>query len=72
MNSECCAVTLAVERPVTPPAGPYSQAIVAGAEKRALTLPPSSNFESLTGKGVTGIVDGRKVALGNAALMERA
>jgi Cu+-exporting ATPase len=32
--------------------------------------PPSvRDFESITGKGVTGVVDGRKVALGNRALM---
>ncbi|MDV3257070.1 MAG: heavy metal translocating P-type ATPase [Sphingomonas sp.] len=48
---------------------PLAAAIVEGAEERGLALPASSDFESLTGKGVTGTVDGRSVALGNAALM---
>ena len=48
---------------------PLAAAIVEGAEERAIKLPASSDFESVTGKGVTGTVEGRKVALGNAALM---
>ena len=48
---------------------PLAAAIVEGAEERGLDLPASSDFASHTGKGVTGTVDGRKVALGNAALM---
>jgi Cu+-exporting ATPase len=48
---------------------PLAAAIVEGAGERNLQLPESGDFESHTGKGVTGIVDGRKVALGNAALM---
>jgi Cu+-exporting ATPase len=49
---------------------PLAAAIVEGAGERKLDLPPSSDFQSHTGKGVTGSVDGRKVALGNAALMK--
>ena len=48
---------------------PLAAAIVEGAEERGLKLPASSDFESQTGKGVTGIVDNRRVALGNAVLM---
>ena len=48
---------------------PLAAAIVEGAEDRGLDLPPSSDFQSITGKGVSGTVDSRKVALGNAALM---
>jgi Cu+-exporting ATPase len=48
---------------------PLAAAIVEGAEARAIDLPPSSDFESHTGKGVTGTVDGRKVSLGNAPMM---
>ena len=48
---------------------PLAAAIVEGAEERGVKLPASSDFESHTGKGVTGTVDGHKVALGNAALM---
>jgi Cu+-exporting ATPase len=49
---------------------PLAAAIVEGAGERKLELPPSSDFQSHAGKGVTGSVDGRKVALGNAALMK--
>jgi Cu+-exporting ATPase len=48
---------------------PLAAAIVEGAEDRGLTLPASSDFESRTGKGVVGSAEGRKVALGNVALM---
>ena len=48
---------------------PLAAAIVEGAEERGVALPPSGDFESHTGKGVTGTVESRKVALGNAALM---
>ncbi|MDA1184930.1 MAG: heavy metal translocating P-type ATPase [Acidobacteria bacterium] len=49
---------------------PLAAAIVNGAEGREVTLSQTDAFESITGKGVTGRVDGRKVALGNLALME--
>lgn len=48
---------------------PLAAAIVEGAEERGIEVPASSDFDSVTGKGVTGMVEGRKVALGNAALM---
>ena len=48
---------------------PLAAAIVEGAEERALDIPTSEDFQSHTGKGVVGTADGRKVALGNAALM---
>ena len=48
---------------------PLAAAIVDGAEERGVDVPPSSGFESHTGKGVTGTAESRKVALGNAALM---
>jgi Cu+-exporting ATPase len=49
---------------------PLAAAIVAGAEEKALALAPVSTFESLTGKGVTGEVNGRRVAIGNPKLLE--
>jgi Cu+-exporting ATPase len=49
---------------------PLAAAIVEGANDRGIGLPESSNFASITGKGVTGQVAGRQVALGNAALLE--
>jgi Cu+-exporting ATPase len=48
---------------------PLATAIVQGAEERGVDIPATANFASLTGKGVSGEVDGRKVALGNAALV---
>jgi Cu+-exporting ATPase len=49
---------------------PLAAAIVNGAEAREITLSQTDEFESVTGKGVTGRVDGRSVALGNRALLE--
>ena len=51
---------------------PLAAAIVEGAEERGIELPPTDKFNSVTGKGVTGTVDGRSVALGNAAMMRDA
>ncbi|WP_157353965.1 heavy metal translocating P-type ATPase [Aromatoleum toluclasticum] len=48
---------------------PLAEAIVAGAEDRGVKLTNAEDFEALTGKGVTGVVEGRAVALGNAALL---
>ena len=48
---------------------PLGAAIVAGAEERGIALNEVREFASITGKGVTGVVDGRRVAVGNAALM---
>ncbi|MEO6114156.1 MAG: heavy metal translocating P-type ATPase [Sphingomicrobium sp.] len=48
---------------------PLAAAIVEGAEERGLELPASSDFSSHTGKGVSGKVEGRNVALGNKALL---
>jgi len=47
---------------------PLAMSIVAGAEERAIELTRVESFESITGKGVTGKVDGHRVALGNQAL----
>jgi P-type Cu+ transporter len=49
---------------------PLAAAIIAGAESRHAGSHKSSDFKSITGKGVTGTVDGRRAALGNPALME--
>ena len=48
---------------------PLAAAIVGGASERGIDLPAISGFESRTGKGVAGTVEGRHVALGNAVLM---
>ncbi|MEJ7598397.1 MAG: copper-translocating P-type ATPase [Kofleriaceae bacterium] len=49
---------------------PLAAAIVAGATERKVTLVDVTGFESVTGKGVRGLVDGKRVALGNRAMME--
>jgi len=49
---------------------PLAAAIVAAAEGRGLALAETTAFRYLTGRGVAGTVDGRAVALGNAALLE--
>ena len=49
---------------------PLAAAIVKGAEERGVALVKANAFESITGKGVKGTVDGRSVALGNRALLE--
>ena len=48
---------------------PLADAIVRGAEERGLALGEATGFQSDTGKGVTGLVEGRAVALGNRALL---
>jgi Cu+-exporting ATPase len=48
---------------------PLAAAIVGAAKERGITVSEAVNFASVTGKGVTGDVDGRHVALGNAKLM---
>ena len=49
---------------------PLAAAIVSGAQAKGIELVKASNFQSVTGKGVTGEVDARTVALGNAKLLE--
>ncbi|HMB75474.1 MAG TPA: HAD-IC family P-type ATPase, partial [Kiloniellaceae bacterium] len=48
---------------------PLAGAILAAAQERDIALETATDFEAVTGKGVTGQVGGRAVALGNAALM---
>lgn len=48
---------------------PLAEAIVDGAAARGVTVAEASAFEAVTGKGVSGSVSGKTVALGNAAMM---
>ncbi|WP_370273066.1 heavy metal translocating P-type ATPase [Pseudooceanicola nitratireducens] len=48
---------------------PLAEAIVTGAETRGAARKDSKDFDAVTGKGVTGTVEGHRVALGNEALM---
>ena len=49
---------------------PLAAAVLAGARERGLRPPEHAGFRSVAGKGVLGTVEGRAVALGNAALLE--
>jgi len=49
---------------------PLAAAIVAGAQEREVELTKTEVFESITGKGVKGRLDGRSVGLGNQAFLE--
>jgi Cu+-exporting ATPase len=48
---------------------PLAAAILAAAQEKKIELLPVANFASLTGKGVSGTLQGIQVAAGNAALM---
>jgi Cu2+-exporting ATPase len=50
---------------------PLAGAIVKGAERRGLPLVEPSAFEALSGLGLTATVDGRRLAVGNARLLEK-
>jgi Cu+-exporting ATPase len=49
---------------------PLAAAIIAGAEERQLQLAKDQGFQSYTGKGIFGVVEGKRVALGNLKLFE--
>jgi len=49
---------------------PLAAAVVQGALERGIVIPEVLGFRSITGKGVTGVLGGRTVALGNAALLQ--
>jgi Cu2+-exporting ATPase len=49
---------------------PIAEAIVQGAKETGIEWKKIENFESVTGKGVVGIYEGKKVGLGNARLLE--
>ena len=48
---------------------PLAEAIVKKAEELNISLSNADNFEAVRGKGVTGIIDGKEVAIGNKKLM---
>ena len=49
---------------------PLADAIVAAANERKLVLSEATDFDSPVGRGVSGRIDGRPVALGNARFMD--
>jgi Cu+-exporting ATPase len=48
---------------------PLAEAIVEGAKEKGIKVGNAENFKAVTGKGVSGTVSGRSVALGNTAMM---
>ncbi len=63
-ENELLALVAAVESHSEHPLG---QAIVQAARQRQLTLPPTTDFESVTGNGIRGTVGGRRVMVGKAS-----
>jgi len=49
---------------------PLAAAIVAGANERGIEIKDATRFQSVTGKGVVGEVDGHHVAVGNRSLLD--
>ena len=49
---------------------PLAQAVVNRASELGISLYPVENFQALHGKGVTGIINGKQVLLGNAKLLD--
>jgi P-type Cu+ transporter len=49
---------------------PLAEAIVGAAAERNLALSPVQDFDSPSGKGVTGSVEGRRIVIGNRVMMQ--
>jgi Cu+-exporting ATPase len=49
---------------------PLANAVVNGANEKNIKLAKVENFESVTGKGVSGEIDGKRILLGNTKLLE--
>jgi Cu+-exporting ATPase len=49
---------------------PLAEAVLAGAKEKGVQPTEAEGFQSITGKGVTGTVQGRRIGFGNAALMQ--
>ena len=49
---------------------PLAEAIVRGAEEKGISLAVTDHFESITGQGVSGLIERHSVALGNLKLMQ--
>jgi len=68
-EEQVLALAAALERPSE---HPLALAIVAAAEARGIAIPDVEDFRTLTSRGVTGHVNGRAVAIGNARLLDQA
>lgn len=49
---------------------PLAQSIMTGAKEKNIALLKTEQFKSITGKGIKAFIQGKKVSLGNKALME--
>lgn len=49
---------------------PLATALIAAAKKQSLTLTEAKQFQSHTGQGISGSVDGKSILFGNKALMQ--
>jgi Cu+-exporting ATPase len=66
-ESEILSLSASVERGSE---HPFAAAIVRVAEERGLKITPATGFQSRTGRGVLGTIDGRRVVLGNQKFCE--
>jgi Cu+-exporting ATPase len=48
---------------------PLAEAVVKAAQERTLPVPDAEGFQSVTGKGIRGTVEGHAIALGNPAML---
>jgi Cu+-exporting ATPase len=48
---------------------PLAAAVVAAAQEKGIPIETATEFDSITGQGITGVVSGRRVAVGNSRLM---
>jgi Cu+-exporting ATPase len=67
-ESELLRVAASIERGSE---HPLAAAIVTAAQERGVQVSEAEEFQSITGKGVLGRIDGREVALGNRSLLEQ-
>ena len=67
-ESELLRLTASLERSSE---HPLAEAIVRAAREKGLSIVEASEFQSFSGKGVSGVVDDRRVALGNRELIEQ-
>lgn len=49
---------------------PLANAIVQEAEKKKLNIPEAEQFESITGEGIVGVVEGKKIIIGKSEFIE--
>lgn len=68
-DEEVLRLAAGLERPSQ---HPLAEAVVRAAEKRGIAMPVVEGFDAPIGRGVTGTVEGRQVAVGNARLMDDA